>query len=365
MKSNFIRNNLLFVVGAAMVGLSLIFSTISVLKVMSAPLQSPPSVPGLVGFEGYLANANGTPVANGQYSMTFAIYDASSGGSQWWSQGFNSVPTSNGLYNVQLSVPSASNPVWNNSSLYLDVSANITGTMVELSPRTQINSVPFALNAVHANAADNATTAADTTKAGGYYVGGSLNPHVLVNDSSGNVTVSNALAIGASGVPTATGQLALSDRIIASTSTWARAYHNTTVACGNASWCLIPFNSTSNDSANIHNIGTYNSRMTAPYAGVYVLDFQLSWNPASGNYRLLQFRKNSAGSASGGTLIAESEQPFNAIGGGTNVGNMTAITYLNGGDYIETFLYQDCGGTLTIGSDNGLSSPIVTMVRLP
>jgi hypothetical protein len=57
-----------------MLGLSLVVSMSSVIRVMSAPLAAPPAqitVPDQVGGEGFLADANSDPIRpDGTYSVT-------------------------------------------------------------------------------------------------------------------------------------------------------------------------------------------------------------------------------------------------------------------------------------------------------
>lgn len=59
------------------------------------------AVPPAINFQGKLLDANGAP-RNGSFSMTFAIWDAASGGSQLWTETQGAVAVSNGVFAVQL-----------------------------------------------------------------------------------------------------------------------------------------------------------------------------------------------------------------------------------------------------------------------
>ena len=123
------------------------FSVTNVVTVFSAPPRTV-SVPTGVGFEGYLLDvATGAPL-NGNHNLTFNLYSAASGGSPlggWATNVYNSVSVNNGFYSVLLT----GLPV---STFTGDRWLGVTvGSGTEISPRTRIGSVPFALNAEVAN----------------------------------------------------------------------------------------------------------------------------------------------------------------------------------------------------------------------
>jgi len=110
------------------------------------PLLSPASAPGpsatTVNYQGRLANTGGSPLT-GTYGMTFALYDAPTGGALVWGpESHAAVPVSNGLFSAGLgSQTSGGIPtsVWNGDR-YLE--ATVGGET--LSPRELIRSVPIA-----------------------------------------------------------------------------------------------------------------------------------------------------------------------------------------------------------------------------
>ncbi|MFZ1400880.1 MAG: hypothetical protein WAS33_28510, partial [Candidatus Promineifilaceae bacterium] len=42
--------------------------------------------PSLISYQGYLADSGGTPLVNGNYAMSFAVYTAASGGTKVWEE---------------------------------------------------------------------------------------------------------------------------------------------------------------------------------------------------------------------------------------------------------------------------------------
>jgi len=110
------------------------------------PLLSPAAAPGpsatTVNYQGRLASTGGSPLT-GTYGMTFALYDAPTGGALVWGpESHAAVPVSEGLFSVGLgSQTSGGIPtsVWNGDR-YLE--ATVGGET--LSPRELIRSVPIA-----------------------------------------------------------------------------------------------------------------------------------------------------------------------------------------------------------------------------
>jgi hypothetical protein len=93
----------LFFASLVLFAVSLVFSVTNVVTVFSAPLRTV-SVPSQVGFEGYLADAFGSPL-NGTHTLTFRLYDVAANGtalSRWSSNVYANVPVTDGLYSVLL-----------------------------------------------------------------------------------------------------------------------------------------------------------------------------------------------------------------------------------------------------------------------
>jgi hypothetical protein len=104
---------------------------------------------GTIAYQGRLADANGNPLT-GTYNMIFRLYDTASGGTPLWTEqwtGSNGVKVSDGLFNVMLGslTPIPQSVVTGHSSLWLGITV---GTDDEMTPRVQLGSVPFAVQAL-------------------------------------------------------------------------------------------------------------------------------------------------------------------------------------------------------------------------
>lgn len=109
-------------------------------------------VPQTMSYQGILTDASGGLVADGNYSLTFRIYDASTGGNQLWTETQASVSVSKGIFSVILgSISPLSVPF--DKSYWLGVAV---GGGSELSPRITLTASPYSLNA--RSIADNAVT---------------------------------------------------------------------------------------------------------------------------------------------------------------------------------------------------------------
>lgn len=98
-----------------------------------------------INFQGKVANSDGTNVANGLYTFVFKLYDASSGGSNPWTETQNNVQVTAGIFRVALgSVTPFTGVDFNTDNLYLGVNFNSDG---EMTPRIRFAATPYALNA--------------------------------------------------------------------------------------------------------------------------------------------------------------------------------------------------------------------------
>ena len=124
---------------------------------------------GAIAYQGRLADSSGNPLTS-TLNMSFRLYNASTGGTPLWTEqwtGSNGVKVSDGLFNVMLGslTPIPQAVITGNSTLFLGITV---GTDDEMSPRVQLGSVPFAVQALTvpdgsittAKIADGAVTAA-------------------------------------------------------------------------------------------------------------------------------------------------------------------------------------------------------------
>jgi len=109
------------------------------------------SVPSMMNYQGVLSDpAMGDPVPDGDYEITFALYDVASGGTALWTE-TQTVTVENGLFSVLLgSVNPLSTDAFTGST-YLGVKV---GADAEMTPRHRIVSVAYAIHAREATNAD-------------------------------------------------------------------------------------------------------------------------------------------------------------------------------------------------------------------
>ena len=97
-----------------------------------------------LGIQGILKKANGNAVDDGTYSLTFRLYDVTSGGTALWTETQISVELTSGIYTATLGSVTALNIPFD-KTYYLGVTV---GTGAEMSPRIQLTTAPYALSLV-------------------------------------------------------------------------------------------------------------------------------------------------------------------------------------------------------------------------
>ena len=102
-----------------------------------------------IPYQGRLADADGNPVTD-TVNMVFRLYSQASGGAPLWEEqwtGSNGVQVSDGLFNVMLGSlnPIPQDVITGHDNLFLGITA---GTDDEMTPRVQLGSVPFAVQAL-------------------------------------------------------------------------------------------------------------------------------------------------------------------------------------------------------------------------
>ncbi len=111
------------------------------------------SVPSLINYQGRLTDSAGNPVPDGTYSVTFAIYDAPSGGNILWSE-LQDVTTTDGLFAVLLgSVNPVTSSAFQGNASYLSIQI---GANPEQLPRQRFVSSAYSFRSEVADAAQSA-----------------------------------------------------------------------------------------------------------------------------------------------------------------------------------------------------------------
>ena len=105
-------------------------------------------VPNVIGYQGRLTENDGTPL-NENISITFTIYDYETGGTALWTETQN-VEVSNGLFSVLLGESeSLPTDIFSDSSRWIGINVDGDG---EMTPRTKLTSVPYAIQAGNSGA---------------------------------------------------------------------------------------------------------------------------------------------------------------------------------------------------------------------
>ena len=104
---------------------------------------------GTIAYQGRLADADGTPITD-TVNMEFRLYNVASGGIFLWEEqwtGSNGAQVSDGLFNVMLGslTPIPQSVITGHDTLFLGITV---GTDDEMTPRVQLGSVPFAVQAL-------------------------------------------------------------------------------------------------------------------------------------------------------------------------------------------------------------------------
>ncbi|PKK83832.1 MAG: hypothetical protein CVT49_06765 [candidate division Zixibacteria bacterium HGW-Zixibacteria-1] len=100
-------------------------------------------VPNSMNYQGRLTDGAGNPVADGDYSIFFKIYNAGEGGGILWTSDRMMVRIVDGLFSVRLG-PFQDNLFSADSSRWLGIT--VSGDD-EISPRTQLITAPYAFHA--------------------------------------------------------------------------------------------------------------------------------------------------------------------------------------------------------------------------
>lgn len=95
-----------------------------------------------LGIQGILKKGDGTSVTDGNYALTFRIYNVAEGGTALWTETQSSVPVNSGQYNAVLGSVTALNLSFS-EDYYVGVSV---GSTPEMAPRLQLSSAPYALS---------------------------------------------------------------------------------------------------------------------------------------------------------------------------------------------------------------------------
>ncbi|MDH4156684.1 MAG: phage tail protein [candidate division Zixibacteria bacterium] len=163
--------------------------TIAIAVMITMAMSVSAGVPQLINYQGRLTDSEGEPISD-IVALTFTIYDDSTGGNVKWTEAHATVVVENGLFNVLLgSVNPILDTVFSGSSRYLGIKVD---TGAEITPRSRLVSVGYA---IHANKADTA----DYASAGAADIPTGL--IVMWSGTLANIPTGWALCDGSNGTP--------------------------------------------------------------------------------------------------------------------------------------------------------------------
>ncbi len=116
-------------------------------------------IPRQISYQGVIYDSTGIPACDSSYSVDFALYSVNMGGTPIWSER-HTVQTRSGMFSVVLGNMAPLNISFN-QHLWLGLSVN---GRVEMTPRTFLTAVPYALNAEWSNMSGFADDVADSVK---------------------------------------------------------------------------------------------------------------------------------------------------------------------------------------------------------
>lgn len=126
----------------------------------------------------------------------------------------------------------------------------------------------------------------------------------------------------------------------------ARAFHSAAQTFTTAVSAFCSFNSESFDTSTIHDLVTFNTRLTAPLTGKYLCEGSISWSGNATGQRVTRILKNGASSLAGNSAAAHGSSGF-------SVSFAACVALLNATDFIEIQGNQNSGGNLdTIASES-------------
>ena len=100
------------------------------------------AVPNLINYQGRLTTAGGAPATDGIYTVRFRVYSDSTGASPLWEE-TQPIQVNGGLFTAVLGGTTViPDTLFNATDRFLGIKVNLDG---ELSPRTRLLSVPYAL----------------------------------------------------------------------------------------------------------------------------------------------------------------------------------------------------------------------------
>ena len=144
------------------------------------------AVPQTMSYQGVLRDAGGVPVPDGDYELTFRLYDAESAGTLLWTE-TQTLAVSGGIFNAVLGFNTALDLGFE-AQYWLGVSVEYEA---EMSPRTTLTSAPYARRAGSVD--PNVVSSVDgvTNNEGNIDLVAGANITITPNDSANTITIAS------------------------------------------------------------------------------------------------------------------------------------------------------------------------------
>jgi hypothetical protein len=144
------------------------------------------AIPGLMSYQGLLADGNGTIVADGDYPLTFKLYGVAAGGAALWSES-QEVTVTDGVFNAYLGTITPFVATLFTDSLWLGITVDGGG---EMSPRIRLAASPYTFTAQHVE--PNVVSSIDgvTSDEGNVDLVAGANVTIVANDAANTITIS-------------------------------------------------------------------------------------------------------------------------------------------------------------------------------
>lgn len=138
----------------------------------------------------------------------------------------------------------------------------------------------------------------------------------------------------------------------------ANVTNSAAISIANATATVLTFDTERRDDGGLHSLGSNTDRLTAPVDGWYALTANVEFASNATGFRTISFRKN--GSAPGDIIWAAQA---NAVSGTETILQLSREAYLNAGDFIRVYAYQNSGAPLN-ATKAGQYSPEFGMVKV-
>lgn len=150
-----------------------------------------------VTYQGMLRLPVGIPVGDGDYELSFSLWDAETAGNDLWTEGHPLVPVRSGMFSVQLGANEAFGALFeDHDALWLEVVVDIGDGPEVYGPRMPFTSAPYAMHAAYAAAADTADTTGTADMAGHADTAVSASTATSANTATTAENAQNALRLG-------------------------------------------------------------------------------------------------------------------------------------------------------------------------